>query len=221
MHHAPVPGDSRPLDALLAQYALGSLPRPLHLLIQAHLEMNPASERFVCGLEAVKGATLEDLTPKPLPHRDAMLRAIMAMEPDEPDTGNGNDPVFTPVLRRYFGRSSDAIPWRTVMPGVREWTVEDADGIEAKLYWIKAGRTIPSHTHEGQEVTLVLQGGFTDIAGHYKRGDVAVADEDVDHRPVADADEDCICFAVTDAPLRLTGPVASFLRKVFRGHARD
>jgi putative transcriptional regulator len=217
MHHTPLPGDSRPLDALLAEYAVGSLPRSLHVLIQAHLEMNPSSERFVSGLEAAKGASLEGLAPRPLSRRDAMLDAIMALTPEAPDTGDGDDAVFSPALRRYFGRPSNSIPWRTVMPGVREWTVEDEDGIEAKLYWIKAGRTIPSHTHEGQEVTLVLQGGFTDIAGHYARGDVAVADEDIDHKPVADEDADCICFAVTDAPLRLTGPVASFLRKVFRG----
>jgi hypothetical protein len=27
-----------------------------------------------------------------------------------------------------------------------------------------------------------------------------MADHEIDHRPVADLDEDCICFAVTDAP---------------------
>jgi putative transcriptional regulator len=217
MHHTPLPAESRALDALLAEYAVGSLPRPMHVLIQSHLEMNPASERFVAGLEAVKGASLEKLEPKPISRREAMLDAILAQGADAPDMGDGDDPLFSPALRRFLGRPSTDIPWRAVMPGVREWTVEDADGVEAKLYWIKAGRTIPSHTHEGQEVTLVLQGGFTDIAGHYARGEVAVADEDVDHRPVADDDADCVCFAVTDAPLRLTGPVASFLRKVFKG----
>jgi putative transcriptional regulator len=62
----------------------------------------------------------------------------------------------------------------------------------------------------------VLRGGFSDVSGHYMRGDIAIADEDVDHKPVADADEDCICFAVTDAPLKLTGPVGKVIQGLFR-----
>jgi putative transcriptional regulator len=70
---------------------------------------------------------------------------------------------------------------------------------------IRAGRAVPRHTHRGYELVCVLEGGFSDAAGHYGRGDVAVADDGVDHQPTADADGDCICLAVTDAPVRLTG----------------
>jgi putative transcriptional regulator len=38
----------------------------------------------------------------------------------------------------------------------------------------------------------------------------------VNHTPVADDDEDCICFAVTDAPLRLTGPVGRIVQSFFK-----
>jgi putative transcriptional regulator len=34
----------------------------------------------------------------------------------------------------------------------------------------------------------------------------------VDHRPVAGRSGDCICLAVTDAPLRLTGPIGRLFR---------
>jgi putative transcriptional regulator len=53
------------------------------------------------------------------------------------------------------------------------------------------------------------------VNGHYRRGDIAIADQEVDHRPVADREEDCICFAVTDAPIRLTGPVGRLLQRLF------
>jgi len=62
-----------------------------------------------------------------------------------------------------------------------------------------------------------LKGGFSDIMGHYRRGDIAVADGDVDHRPRADNGGDCICFAVTDAPVRLTGLIGRFLQR-FSGY---
>jgi putative transcriptional regulator len=111
------------------------------------------------------------------------------------------------------------VPWRTVLPGIREFHVPHAEkaGGEASLLWIKPGRIMPSHTHDGAEVTLVLKGGFSDASGHYRRGDIAFADSDVDHRPRADEDEDCICFAVTDAPLRLTGPFGRIVQRLF-GH---
>lgn len=128
------------------------------------------------------------------------------------------DPVFTETLRDYVGRASADVPWRSVLPGVKEYVVSSENGVEAKLYWIKAGRKMPSHTHEGQEVTLVLKGGFADTSGRYRRGEIAIADEDIDHKPVADMDEDCICFAVTDAPLKLTGPVARFFQGLIGKH---
>ena len=52
--------------------------------------------------------------------------------------------------------------------------------------------------------------------GRYARGDLAIADSALDHQPVADSGEDCICFAVTDAPLRLTGPVGRIVERLFR-----
>ena len=83
------------------------------------------------------------------------------------------------------------------------------------MLWVGAGRRIPSHTHDGSEITLVLKGAFADVTGRYGRGDIAIAEADLDHRPMTDENEDCICFAVTDAPLRLTGPVGRILDQIF------
>ncbi len=217
-HHAPASSSARPLDTLLAEYAAGTLPRPLHALVGAHLDLNPDSECFVGSLELLRGAEMEKESPAPVSSRDRMLASILAVDAATPHASDEPpaDPVFTPALRRYLGMASSEVPWRRVLPGVREHVVHDADGVEAKLYWIKAGRKIPSHTHEGQEFTIVLKGGFTDVSGHFCRGDVVIADEDVDHKPVADSDEDCICFAVTDAPLKLTGPVGKVFQSIFR-----
>ncbi len=214
----PLPSSERPLDALIGQYVTGNLSAPLHALVGAHIELTPSGAAFARQLESLHGDELASVAPARIASRDAMLEAIFASsaKPEAPRREGAADPVFAPSLRRYLGVSSSDVKWRTVLPGVKQWTVEDKDGTEATLYWIRAGRAMPSHTHEGQEITLVLRGGFTDVAGHYRRGDVAIADTEVDHKPVADADEDCICFAVTDAPLRLTGPVARLFRGIFR-----
>ncbi|WP_430512493.1 hypothetical protein [Pannonibacter phragmitetus] len=48
------------------------------------------------------------------------------------------------------------------------------------------------------------------------RGDLAFADDHVDHKPIADDDEDCICFAVTEGHLRLTGPLGRLIAPFMR-----
>jgi putative transcriptional regulator len=215
-HHPPASSSARPLDALLADFAAGSLSPPLHALIGAHLDLSPQSRRFVDDLEALRAAEVLSV-PAPLSRSDAMLEAIFgSLDAPAQDVQTSVDAVFTPSLRDFIGVGSSDVPWRNVLPGVKEYLVSDGDGIEARLYWIKPGRKMPSHTHDGDEVTLVLKGGFSDVSGHYRRGDVAIADEDLDHKPVADDDEDCICFAVTNAPLRLTGPVGKLIQTLFR-----
>ena len=75
---------------------------------------------------------------------------------------------------------------------------------------------MPVHTHASSELTLVLAGGFTDQFGHFLRGDLAEADASVEHRPVADPGEDCLCLAVTDGPMRLTGPLGRLINPFLR-----
>ena len=54
----------------------------------------------------------------------------------------------------------------------------------------------------------MLHGAFTDTTGHYARGDIQEAGETLEHQPYAAAGEDCICLAVTDAPLRFSSMAA-------------
>jgi putative transcriptional regulator len=71
--------------------------------------------------------------------------------------------------------------------------------------WIRAGRALPAHTHKGMELILILDGAFNDERGRFARGDISIADETVDHRPVAEKDRACIAFGVSDGPIKLTG----------------
>jgi len=216
MLHPVETSPARPLDTLLAAYAAGALNPPLHALVGSHLALSPKNRPFVAALEDMAGAELGEIAPQPLVSRPTMLGSILAGAQTPATLAVAMaDPVFPMPLQRLLGCGSDGIAWRFKLPGIREYRVAESEAGEAVLYWVKAGRRLPQHTHEGEEVTLLLKGGFTDPLGHYRRGDIAVADAELDHTPVADGDEDCICFAVTDAPLQLTGPVMRLLRKVF------
>ena len=208
---------ARPVDSLLACYCAGSLSPAMHALVASHLMLSSDSAGFVSALESALGESLASEMAQPVPDRDARLAAIF----DAPEAVAAAPPecgILPPPLRSLVGLDFAALKWRTKLPGIKECRISAEGEGEANLLWIKAGRKIPFHTHGGSEVTLVLQGAFRDAAGHYARGDLAIADGSVNHQPVVDADADCICFAVTDAPLRMTGPVGRIVERLF-GHS--
>jgi putative transcriptional regulator len=211
---------NRALDALLAGYAAGTLGPALHVLVASHLALRPESRGFVASLEAANGAEMGRAGPVPLRERDDMLRAILAgpsVLPTEPALPR--DPVLPAPLVGYLGHGLDTVPWTRLIPGVRRHVLETQAGGEAALFWIRRGRKTPAHTHEGPEFTLVLAGGIHDVTGHYRRGDIAIGDAEIDHQPVTDADEDCICFTVAEAPRRLTGPIGRWLNRLVPGRS--
>jgi len=122
-------------------------------------------------------------------------------------------------LRGYVGKPLDALPWKRVMTGMEAVEIDLATkgrGSRARLLKLSPGTVVPQHSHRGSELTLVLTGGFSDGTTHYERGDFASSDADVDHQPVVDSEEPCICLTVTDAPLRLTGRWTRFLNPFVR-----
>lgn len=206
------------IDALLARYVAGSLPAPAQLLVSAHLELKPESRRFVDRLEDMAGESLEAEAGLPLSDRSARLQTIFgAPPPTAPAAPRQRDGIFPEPLRRFAGFDADDVPWRTKMPGFREFDFGEIDGCHMSLFWIRPGRPIPDHTHEGFELTLVLDGAFRDINGRYGRGDIAIADETIDHRPIAEKERPCISLAVTDAPLKLTGSFGRRLGDILFG----
>jgi len=210
------------IDTLFAGYVSGSLPVPLHVMVDAHLELCDVNRPMIAAMESAAGDVLCDVDPLGLSSRDGALSTIFASDDQPPlrrqvPTQAPRNAGMPRALADFTGYSVDSIPWRTVMPGFREFEMDDHDGFHLSMFWIKPGRTMPAHTHAGSEITLVLDGAFTDLRGHFKRGDISIADASVDHRPVADGDCPCIGFAVTEGPLRLTGPIHQRLRDIIAG----
>jgi putative transcriptional regulator len=69
------------------------------------------------------------------------------------------------------------------------------------------------HGHRGLELTVVLQGSYSDELGHFAGGDFVETDEDVRHRPVADRGADCICRIATSGPLRFSSVAGRVIQR--------
>lgn len=216
----PADQAGQPLDALLASYALGQLNPHLNALVASHLCLSPRSRHFVAGLESLHGEALEQPPVMAVPanldnRRDDRLAAIFASpQPEQIQVPRQHCSILPAPLVALTGQNFSGLTWKSVLPGIREHKIEGLKDGEASLLWIKPGRTMPSHTHDGSEYTLVLKGGFRDVSGHYRRGDIAIADAEIDHHPKADDDEDCICFAFTEHPVRLTGFFGSIAQRL-------
>jgi putative transcriptional regulator len=213
-----IQGQTEAMDQLLAQYSAGSLALPLHVMMASHLEMSRKNHRYVGALEAALAGEMAASNVAAIRDRGHRLNAIFddVAPKADPVAVPAMDDIMPAALRRYLGRPLSDVSWKSKLFGMKEAHIETRDGLEVSLLWAKAGRRMPSHTHEGAEMTLVLSGSFSDMLGSYERGDIAVADSNIDHRPVIGPDADCICFVVTDAPLRLTGPIGKIVSRVFR-----
>ena len=121
------------------------------------------------------------------------------------------EPLVPRPLRDRLAEGLNHLDWTTFRGLETVELTPEFPSFRTRLMRIKSGTAMPTHTHEGSELTLVLAGGFSDENAHFLRGDVADADPSVTHRPMADPGEDCLCLAVTDAPLRLTGPLGRLL----------
>lgn len=208
----------RPLDTLLAALASGRLGEAFAVLVAAHLELKAENRAYVTDLEIAGGILLEDLDPVPLPQRDCWLESIFAT-PAEPTpawqrrnwdmASDAADDLAPPALRAYAGCEFDEFEWDTVVPGLRRCTIASDRNGEASFMRCRAGKRIPWHRHDGLEAVLVLQGGFGDQAGHYLRGDIAIANGAIVHRPVADPNEECIYFIAREGTMHHGDPVAN------------
>jgi putative transcriptional regulator len=196
---------------LLLDYASGALAEGPALLVAAHLAYSEEARADVATLEAVAGALLESMPAEPLDD-DALARTLARIDAaptPAPEAWSNDDAqkiVGTAIptsLRQYLPRDAR---WRSALGGIEEIELPLSDKTyRATLMRIGAGRGLPMHRHAGSEYTLVLAGGFADGHERFDRGDVCIADPAVEHKPVADADQPCICLLVTEAPVVLTG----------------
>ena len=214
-------------DEILMAYAAGSLPEPLSLVVASHVTLCPACRAQMETYEALGGSLIEEIAPVELPE-SALSDIFARLDEDTSGPGEadpwGRAPARTPAdnssvdvsvprpLRDYLGQDLSALGWRTVIRGVEEAEIA-LDGGEARTRLMRSqpGGAVPKHTHGGDEVSRGLTGGYSDAGGHYARGDVQVADPTVDHKPVADSGEPCLCLVISDAPLKLTGPIGRWL----------
>lgn len=200
-------------DDLLDAYKLGSLPHPFAVVVATHLSLCDTCRARLEAEDVLGGVMLESLEGVAL-SADARAQVMAALDRSAPLRPVGPSGIFpAPLMHALDGQPPR---WRMLGGGIRQQVISaDKEG-SLRLLYIPPGKAVPEHGHGGLELTLVLQGSFSDSAGRFKRGDVETADAATDHQPVADPGQPCICLAATDAPLRFRSFLPRLLQPLFR-----
>jgi putative transcriptional regulator len=191
-----------PDDELLLAYAGGAADEALGLIVATHLAYCPACRAGAAKLDAIGGSLLADLPPAPL--AAGALDAALAKldQPFERRPRSVSQDGTPGILRNYIGGDLRDVRWRQMGPRLSYAPLFRRGAVSARLLRGTPGADSGAHSHQGQEYTVVLRGGFTDVTGNYGPGDLQVMDGGTHHNVVADPGEDCINLAVTTGKLK-------------------
>ncbi|MCB5162544.1 ChrR family anti-sigma-E factor [Marinomonas algarum] len=225
----------------LTDYAAGSLPLAHSLCISTHLELCSECQQQVRKLEMLGSEFFEDtksedrqlnsLKDSFFAHLETESHsATLAEQAKEEkrqmlDQTNESkaldwDAYKVPKsLRQFIPKGYDDLKWSRISPSFKMATLcNEEGGAQIALTRIKAGSHMPTHTHTGDELTLVLEGAFSDESGVYRQGDFISRDSSHKHQPIVTKDAECICLTVLDAPVEFTGWFTRLLNPILRRH---
>lgn len=207
-----------PKEEKLLEYFSGSLDEGMRVVVAAHLEMCPSCRRLLAGLEIAGGTYLEDLAPAPLGPQ-ALESTLSRLEEREviapaPRAQAAND---LPVQIRALAPHKLG-PWRWIGPGIYWRSVTLSQQGSMRVFLLKAapGTQLPQHTHDGTELTVILQGAFRHEGGRFGAGDCDDADDTVEHRPAVEEGEECICLVAMEGNIRLRGFFGRLIQPLVR-----
>jgi len=201
-------------DDLLMGHATGSLPEAFGLIVATHVSLCDDCRARLMSYEALGGAVMETETAQVAD--GALERCMARIGGQEVAAQRAPRSTLPAPLLDYIGGDLSKVKWKTLGMGVRQAILPTSRRASARLLYIPAGHAVPDHGHRGRELTLVLQGAFRDETDRFGPGDVEIADQDMEHQPVAEAGMDCICLAATDAPLRFTDLIPRLMQPFFR-----
>ncbi|BED91228.1 anti-ECF sigma factor ChrR [Pseudoalteromonas sp. MM1] len=216
-----------PSETLLAQYCSAQLPASLSVAVSIHVDMCPVCQAKVAQLEAENAkevfseSQLSSSTVKNshdteevdfgtdllnLITADPSIDEVYEVEPVTIQVNEHNYELPRALTRISHGRFTQ------VGKLARSRVAIDDGPLRSSLLHIGAGGEIPEHTHTGFEVTLLLDGEFSDEEGSYVPGDFIWQDGSHQHTPLTK--NGCLCFTVVSSALHFNKGLSKLLNPI-------
>lgn len=208
-----------PSDVIIGAFAAQALDRGERMVIATHLKHCAHCRAFVRKIDPMCGLMLDRVAPVPV--TDGSLARLMERldEPTprpirtEPPANFEEIPGLPDAVRRQ--RAGD---WKWIGPGVHLRPILLPEYEATRVFLLKAapGTRMLQHSHTELEMTCVLTGAFSHDGGRFGPGDFDFGDEDVDHKPLVERGEDCVCLVAMRGELRLSGLIGRLIQPFVR-----
>lgn len=213
-------------ESTMFSYVAGVLSQGMALAVASHISLCGHCQNRASEIEGIGGVLLDQITPEVM--SESSLEEVLAQLDDiplsAPDSvisnlssklGKPNRQSDVPApLNEYVGDSLDTVKWKRLIPGFFYIDLLTKGEGTCRLLKVNPGKSILPHGHQGNELTLLLRGSFSDGLGQYNPGDISDLDNDTEHELLADNEQGCICLLVTDAPLRFITPWGKLIQRV-------
>jgi putative transcriptional regulator len=210
-----------PTDELLTAYSAGSLQLSHALCVSAHVDHCQQCQVNMKRLNALGGRLLDQLEPQSA-NTDGLKDSVMALldqqaPAEEEPVVQANNTHIPACLKQFIPGDYSELSWQSKSPSIQTVPLcTDENGAQVALLKIKPGGKVGHHSHMGDEVTMILEGSFSDEFGIYRKGDFMLHGSDHKHKPIATKDAECICLIVQDAPIQFTGFFSRLLNPFLR-----
>lgn len=211
----------------LVSYSSGALSEPKRLVIECQSAIEPSIRAKLNVLDDLGGAFIESAQGEKLSsdflHRlsaalpsDAQSKS--AQNPDERSSRESLQSTWIPrPLQNFLDNSEINLKWKKSGHGVERAFLGQHENERLYLLKAKPGLKLPTHSHSGQEWTLILQGGYHVNGQGFTRGDLHCEDETCMHQPIIDNDgEDCISLVVDEGALIFDNPILNLLQPIVK-----
>lgn len=216
-----------PDDILLLDYSAGSLSVAQALAVSVHLCFCNHCRSQLKKLNSIGGVLLENAKPASVDEHafELLMKKIDKVSATEHTAKTADNESlatrvvaqsasartsknFTNPLTKLLPTPLSDLPWQQQTSEIAKFDLSsrlNLNGLQVALQKIAAGARVPTHTHRGTELTVILSGGFSDELGVYHTGDFIARDGSHKHSPTALQNDDCICLTILDAPIKFTG----------------
>lgn len=222
------------LEHMLMAYAAGGLAPQESLMVAALTALNPNARKKVKHYEALHGRMIceqeqakvtDDCLAKLMGRIDgapAEAPTVRAAEPPQQRPQALAEDLGIPLAVQTLIAGfcmNDRRCWDKMSRGffkmeIRLQRVRTRKRL--RLLRLLPGQATPPHAHRGIEMTLVLEGSYSDSTGTFNRGDIVIlTDPRFIHQPKA-GENGCVCLTLTEAPLRFTDPLTRMMNAMWR-----
>jgi putative transcriptional regulator len=199
-----------PSSDQLIEYASGTGSSAMAIAISTHLHFCAECRQKVAEMESTAAVMFHEQSGIQMAAGgfDQLMSKIKS-EPQRPVQAVKPAPTrFPAVVEKLINRDTESLDWSSPMKNLRvSRLMTDETGLILGLHHMKSGGRVPNHTHRGNEISVVIEGGFSDAMGSYIPGDFIHLSTEHTHSPQADADGDCWLLSLVEAPVKLTGPM--------------